>query len=148
MGSLQAYYFPAIALAGRVNQYQQAIIDYLVEENRIFKRQLHGRRLQLSGNERRPLAAKAKLLERHVLDEVVNLVTPDMLLAWFRHLIALKWTYARNGPGRPRGSREITELVLRMARENHFHIDLDGSHPDLRAIRYSVKTVAWLLPGS
>ena len=40
------------------------------------------------------------------------------MLAWHRKLIAQKWTYARNGPGRPRISQEITDLVLRMAREN------------------------------
>jgi putative transposase len=28
------------------------------------------------------------------------------------------WTYARKGPGRPRVAQEITDLVLRMAREN------------------------------
>ena len=98
MGSLQAFLFLAVALAGWVNQHQQAIIDYLVEENRILKRQLQGRRLQLSDNDRRRLAAKAKMLERHVLDEVANLVIPDTLLARYRNLIALKWTYARKGP--------------------------------------------------
>ena len=41
-----------------------------------------------------------------------------MLLAWHRKLIAQKWTYARQGPGRPRVAQEITDLVLRMAREN------------------------------
>ena len=36
----------------------------------------------------------------------------------FRKLIAKKWTYPRKGPGRPRVAQEITDLVLRMAREN------------------------------
>jgi len=45
-------------------------------------------------------------------------VTPDTLLAWHRKLIAKKWTYARKRPGRPHIAQEITELVLRMAREN------------------------------
>lgn len=35
-----------------------------------------------------------------------------------RRLIAQKWTYARKGPGRPNIAQEITDLVLRMAREN------------------------------
>ena len=46
------------------------------------------------------------------------LVTPDTLLAWHRKLIAKKWTYARKRPGRPRITQEITDLVVRMAREN------------------------------
>ena len=45
-------------------------------------------------------------------------LSPDTLLAWHRKLIAQKWTYARQGPGRPRVAQEITDLVLRMAREN------------------------------
>lgn len=106
------------ALAGWVNQHQQAIIDYLIEENRIFKQQLNGRRLELSDNDRRRLAAKAKALGREVLDEIANLVTPDTLLAWYRKLIARKWTYVRKGPGRPRVSQEITAMLLRMASEN------------------------------
>jgi transposase InsO family protein len=89
-----------------------------MEENRIFKQQLQGRRLQLSDNDRRRLSAKAKALSRQVLNEVANLVTPDTLLAWHRNLIARKWTYPRKGPGRPRVLAEITELILCMARED------------------------------
>ena len=50
--------------------------------------------------------------------ETHRLVTPDTLLAWHRKLMAQKWTFARKGPGRPRLEEEITDLVLRMAREN------------------------------
>jgi hypothetical protein len=45
-------------------------------------------------------------------------VTADTLLAWHRKLIAKKWTYTGQGPGWPRIAQEITDLVLRMAREN------------------------------
>ena len=118
MGNANLLHFFATILAGWVNRHQQAIIDYLMEENRVFKQQLQGRRLHLSDNDRRRLAAKARALGRQVLEEVANLVTPDTLLAWYRNLIARKWTYARKGPGRSRVSRGITELVLRMASEN------------------------------
>ena len=118
MDNVKLFHFIVVALAGWVNRHQQAIIDYLIEENRVFKQQLQGRRLQLSDNDRRRLAAKAKALGRSVLDEIANLVTPDTLRAWYRKLIARKWTYARKGPGRPGIAKEITELVLRMAREN------------------------------
>ncbi len=118
MDNPNIFHFVATALAGWVNRHQQGIIDYLLEENRIFKQQLQGRRLHLSDNDRRRLAAKARALGRQVLDEVASLVTPDTLLVWYRNLIARKWTYARKGPGRPRVSRAITELLLRMARDN------------------------------
>lgn len=114
----KVFHFLAVALAGWVNRHQQAIIDYLIEENRIYKLQLSGRRLRLSEDDRRRLAAKAKPLGREVLDEVAKLVTPDTLLAWYRNLIARKWTYSRKGPGRPPVSEEIVALVLRMAGEN------------------------------
>lgn len=118
MDSVKLFHFLAIGLAGWVNRHQQAIIDYLIEENRIFKQQLSGRRLRLSDDDRRRLAAKAKPLGREVLNEVANLVTPDTLLVWYRNLIARKWTYSRKGPGRPPVSEEIVALVLRMASEN------------------------------
>ncbi len=124
MGNANLLHLFATILAGWVNRHQQAIIEYLMEENRVFKQQLQGRRLHLSDNDRRRLAAKARALGRQVLEAVANLVTPDTLLAWYRNLIARKWTYARKGPGRPPVSREITELVLRMGNDNPSYVGL------------------------
>ena len=115
---IQPFHLLVIALAGWLNRHQQAVIDYLIEENRVLKEQLEGQRLRFTDEQRIRLAVKAKVLGRRLLDEIETLVTPDTLLAWHRKLIAQKWTYARNGPGRPRISQEITDLVLRMAREN------------------------------
>ncbi len=38
----------AIALAGWLNRHQQAVIDYLIEENRVLKDQLDGQRLRFT----------------------------------------------------------------------------------------------------
>ena len=115
---IQPFYLLVIALAGCLNRHQQAVIDYLIEENRVLKEQLEGQRLRFTNEQRMRLAVKAKVVGRQLLDELETLVTPDTLLAWHRKLIAQKWTYARKGPGRPRIAQEITDLVLRMAREN------------------------------
>ena len=115
---IQPFHLLVIALAGWLNRHQQDIIDYLIEENCVLKDQLEGQRLRFTDDQRRRLAAKAKVLGRRLLDEIETLVTPDTLLAWHRKLIAEKWTYPRKGPGRPRIAQEITELVIRMAMKN------------------------------
>ncbi len=62
--------------SGWVNRQQAQVIDYLVEENRALKEQLKGKRLHLSDNQRRRLAAKAKLLGRRVLSQMALLQGP------------------------------------------------------------------------
>ena len=51
MDNGKVLHFLAAALAGWVNRHQQAIIDYLIEENRLFKQQFQGRRLSGSRHE-------------------------------------------------------------------------------------------------
>ncbi len=80
-------------LAGWVNRHQQQVIDYLVEENRALREQLRGRRVRLSDDQRRRLAAKGQRLGRRVLRQVATIVTPDTIPRWYRRLIAQKWTW-------------------------------------------------------
>ena len=115
--SLDPFQFLLIAVAGWMNQRQLQVIDYLREENRVLRDQLGGRRLRLSDDQRRRLAAKAKLLSRRLLAEVATIVTPETLLAWHRRLIAQKYD-GSGRPGRPRTPQEIETLVVRMAQEN------------------------------
>jgi len=62
MDNVRIFHFVVVALAGWVNRHQLDVIDYLIAENRVFKQQLQGRRLQLSDDDRRRLAVKAKAL--------------------------------------------------------------------------------------
>ncbi|MGD2073734.1 MAG: integrase core domain-containing protein [Gammaproteobacteria bacterium] len=89
-----------------------------MEDNRVLKEHLEGQRLRFTDQQRIRLAVKAKVLGRRALDGLETLVTPDTPLAWHRKLIAQKWTYVKKGVGRPWVAQEITDLVLRMAREN------------------------------
>ncbi len=109
---LNPFQLLAIALAGWLNRHQQAVIDYLIEENRVLKDQLDGKRLQFTDEQRIRLAVKAKVLGRRALDEIETLVTPDTLLAWHRKLIAKKWTYPRTGPGRQWHSNKYTKHTI------------------------------------
>jgi len=43
-----------------IRQHQQDVIDYLIEENRVLLEQNTGKRLVLTDDQRRRLAAKAK----------------------------------------------------------------------------------------
>ncbi len=105
-------------LAGWMNRHQQDVIAYLVEENRVLKEQLKGRRLRLNDDQRRRLAAKAKRLGRRMLDRIATIVTPDTLMRWHRRWIALTWTYSTNRVGRPGLMKAIASLIVRMAADN------------------------------
>ncbi len=116
---LQPWQILLAGLAGWINRHQQAVIDYLREENRVLKEQLGGRRLRLTDHQRRRLAVKGKAIGRRALEEVATLVTPDTILAWHRKLIARKWTYKKRiRPGRPPVMKQIAELAVRRACEN------------------------------
>jgi putative transposase len=93
-------------------------LAYLVEENRILRGQLRGRRPRLSDDDRRRLAVRGHRLGRRGLRRIATIVTPDTILRWHRQLIARKWTYAKGGGGRPGALAEIRRLVVRMAEEN------------------------------
>jgi hypothetical protein len=110
--------FLLATFAGWVNRHQARVIDYLVEENRVLSEQLRGRRLRLTDNQRRRLAAKGVAIGRSVLAKIATIVTPDTILRWHRRLVAGKWT--RPGPrvGRPGLLKQIQQLIVRMAKDN------------------------------
>jgi transposase InsO family protein len=116
---LDPFRFLLVSLAGWMNQRHIQAIDYLREENRVLREQLGDRRLRLTDDQRRRLAAKAKALGRKVLAEVATIVTPETLLAWRRKLIAQKYDgRANRRPGRPPKAREMGALIVRLAEEN------------------------------
>ncbi len=102
MPSLQPFRPLLTAFAGWVHREQTATIDYLIEENRVLREQLRGRRLRLTDDQRRRLAAMGIALGRRLLAQIATIVTPDTILRWHRRLIAAKWTCrARQRIGRP-----------------------------------------------
>ncbi len=118
-GVLDPFSFVVISIAGWMNQHQERVIEYLIEENRVLQEQIGNRRMRFTDNQRRRLAAKAKKLGRRLLARLETIVTPETLMAWHRKLIAQKYdgTSFRT-PGRGRTAKEIAALVVRMAEEN------------------------------
>ena len=106
-------------ITGSVDQALLLRNEYLVPENRILRKQIQGR-IRLSDGERKTLAAIGKQRGKAALEEIATVVKPATILAWHRKLIAQKFdsSHQRKALGRPRISKELEELVVRMAQEN------------------------------
>jgi transposase InsO family protein len=111
--------FFCLLFAGWVNRQQQAVIEYLLEENRVLRAAQPSRRLRLTDDQRRRLAVKGKVLGRRLLASIAGIVTPDTILRWYRRLVAQKYDGSKaRRPGRPSTKPDIAALVVRMATEN------------------------------
>ena len=111
--------FFVLLFSGWVNRHQQAVIDYLLEENRVLRAVNGSRRVRLTDDQRRRLAVKGKVLGRRRLPAVAGIVTPDTILRWYRRLVAQKYDGSTTRrPGRPTTKPDIAALVVRRANEN------------------------------
>ena len=106
-------------VTGLLNQQLLLQNEYLAAENRILRAHLPSR-LRLSDPERSTLAEIGKRLGRKALKDVACVAKPETILAWYRRLIAKKFDGSkfRSDPGRPRIGREVTDLIVQMAKEN------------------------------
>lgn len=106
-------------VTGLVNQQVLTQNEYLIAENRILRSRLPAR-VPLTNPQRSTLASIGKQLGRQGLEQVASVAQPETILGWYRKLIAQKFDGSkhRTYPGRPAISREVTELIVRMAREN------------------------------
>ena len=104
---------------GLVNQKLLLQNEYLVAENRILRSHLP-KRLRLNDPQRSTLAEIGKRLGRKALSEIAIVAKPETILAWYRRLVAQKFdgSKQRKNIGRPPLSREVVDLVVRMAKEN------------------------------
>src|SRR5262245_9341755 len=102
--------FILLLLSGWVNRQQQAVIDYLLEENRILRAERGSLRLRLTDDQRRRPAVKGKALGRRRLGDITGIVTLDTIIRWYRRPVAKKYAGSKKrvpphqaGDGRPRG---------------------------------------------
>jgi hypothetical protein len=56
----QSWEFLFVTFSGWVYRHQEKVISYLMEENRVLKEKLGGKRIQFVDHERRRLAVKGK----------------------------------------------------------------------------------------
>jgi len=127
-----------MVLTGWLDRGDRHAVAYLLEEKRLLRRQLGRRRLRLTDDDRRRLAARAYRAGRAALREIATVATPDTLLRWHRQLVARKWTYAK-GAGRRGVLVEIRQLVVRMASDNPTWGATRGSRARLK-----VSAIAWV----
>jgi putative transposase len=103
-----------LALLARADAAKNVEILVLRHEVAVLRR--HNQRPTLTWLDRAFLSAFASLLPTQLRQ--VRLVSPRTLLRWHAQLVACRWTYPRQSPGRPAVTQSIRDLVLRMAREN------------------------------
>src|SRR6185295_20039765 len=108
--------FLLLLVSGWINRQQQAVIDYLREENRVLRAAYGPRRVCLTDDQRRRLAVKGKALGRRCLADVASIVTPDTILRWYRLLVAKKYDGSTKcRPGRPSTTPDLAALIARLA---------------------------------
>ncbi len=105
--TLQPFRGLLLTVSSWVRRHQERVIEYLIEENRVLKEQVGGRRLLLTDDQRRRLAAKGHAVGRKDLKEAATIVFANTVLAWHRRLIVQNWTASPEGPSRPRVTVEI-----------------------------------------
>ncbi len=102
-----------VSLRPRSEAFKELEIVVLGDEVSVLRRQT--RRPQLTWTDRVLLAAASRLLPRSSWRSFF--VRRMTLLRWHRRLVARRWTYSGR-IGRPPIGAELSELVLRLAREN------------------------------
>ena len=96
-------------------------IEHLRELVRVLKEQQErDERILLNDHQRIRLAAKAKQLTGDFLEATTILFPPETILVWHRKLIARRYDGSENhrNSGRPKISQEISDLVIRVKKEN------------------------------
>lgn len=102
-----------VVLRLRSREFKELEIVVLRHEMAILRRRTG--RPSLTTADRVFLAATSRLLPRPIWNAFF--VKPATLLDWHRRLVARRWTYRRRTGRRPM-SREVRQLILRIAREN------------------------------
>src|SRR4051794_39137029 len=91
-------------------------VEILVLRHEVAMLRRHHPHPKLTWLDRAILSALSRLLPPPL--RRLRLVSPRTLQRWPAQLVARRWTYPRQQPGRPPVAEPLRALVLRMAREN------------------------------
>ena len=106
-------------LIDEVNSNAAAMLDFILVENRILRKNI-GKRVPLTDDDRRMLV-KYGIPVKPWLDQICTIMKPESLLRLNRKLKQKKWDYsnvAQKRPGRPKTDETIESLTVRLAEEN------------------------------
>ena len=73
---VSAFQMLLLTVTSWLDRREREVVAYLIEENRVLRRQVGGRRLRLTDDDRRKLAARAYRLGRQAPREVAAIATP------------------------------------------------------------------------
>ena len=116
--------FFIMMIACSINERMQKALDYKSGEVLILKEVLRGvtkkERIDFTKDQRRRLAVLGKDLTPKQRREYCEIVRPKTILDWFRRLYSEKYdsSKSRKPNGRPPKSKEIRELVIKLALDN------------------------------
>ena len=74
----RALQFVVLTAAGWLGCPQQEVYDYLLEENRVLREQLGGKRLRFTDAQRRRLAMRGRRLGRRTLQRLANIASSSL----------------------------------------------------------------------
>jgi hypothetical protein len=98
-------------LTGWLDRQERQALAYLVEENRVLRRQLGQHRPQFTDADRRRLAVRGHRLGGRVLRQIATIVTSDTILRRHRQLIVSWQTFLRAHWGAIAGADFFTTEV-------------------------------------
>ena len=86
----------------------------------VEQQEKQNKRILLTNSQRMRIAAKAKRLNRKMLEQCTELFTVDTIMRWYQKLIAEKYegSHYRTSPGRPKIDTVVVDLVIRFKKEN------------------------------
>lgn len=89
----------------------QKSLEYCIEENKVLREVLQDtyecKRVKLTSDQKRRLAAKAITLDKHILSNLANIFQPETVLGWYRELVGKKYDSSKV-EGKKRGPKPLS----------------------------------------